>query len=287
MTDNVTPTPRGGPLSLVATMVVPLLLAVVVAALAPSAAAVASQGDGLSIYGEKCSSCHQPGGTGIPGSFPPLAGNPNAADPAHVDDVIRNGLSGPIEVLGQSYDATMAPVELDDAERAAVVDHVVSLASAEPATEASAEAEVAAPIVGDADRGRRLFRGSDRFSNGGAACVGCHEAGDAGHWGGTALGPDLDASFATFGGEAGLSAWLAAPASPTMQPIFNDEPLTEDEIADLVAFLEVAPDQDRPRSYGDALVMGGLIGVAGLIGAMALARRTIKPGYAQRLRSRR
>ena len=257
----------------------------------PALPALPVQADGAAVYAEKCATCHQPGGVGLPGSFPPLAGNPAATDPAYVEDVIRNGLSGPLEVDGVNYDAVMVAVDLSDDERAAVVEYVVGLASAEPADDTSSDdSETAAPVepvVGDAARGRMLFTGSTTFENGGGACVSCHEAGDVGHWGGSALGPDLDASFANLGGEAGLAAWLAAPASPTMQPIFTDEPLTEAEIADLVAFLETAPDLDRPSTYGDALLLGGLGGLALLLGAMALIRQTMSPSYAQRLRSTR
>ncbi len=270
----------GGVAVIVAAAAAPLAAPVGAASLLPS------QDDGAAVYNERCSSCHQPGGVGVPGSFPPLAGNPNAADPAYVDDVIRNGLSGPIEVEGVAYDAAMVAVDLSDGDRAAVVEYVVGLATAEPTDDADA-AETAAPepIVGDVDRGRSLFVGSTRFENGGGSCSSCHEAGDVGHFGGSSLGPDLDATFANFGGEAGLSTWLSAPASPTMQPIFDDRPLTETEIADLVAYLETAPERSRPRSFGDALLLGGLAGLIVLLGGMAWARRTMRPGYGQRLRS--
>ena len=251
-----------------------------------------SQDDGAAVYSQRCASCHQPGGVGVPGSFPPLVANPRAADPDYVDDVIVNGLEGPIEVDGVAYDTVMPAVDLSDGERAAVVEYVVGLAAPAPTadeteTPTADETATPEPIVGDIDRGRSLFVGATSFENGGGACVSCHEAGDAGHWGGAALGPDLDSTFAKLGGGAGLSAWLSAPASPTMQPIFDDRPLTEDEIADVVAFLETAPRRERPRSYGDALLLGGMAGLAVLLGGMALARRTMNPSYTQRLRSKR
>jgi mono/diheme cytochrome c family protein len=245
-----------------------------------------SQDDGAAVYSQRCASCHQPGGVGVPGSFPPLAANPNAADPGYVEDVIVNGLEGPIEVDGVAYDTVMPAVDLSEGERAAVVEYVVGLAATAPTTDDAAEPAAAEPVVGDADRGRNLFTGSTSFENGGGACVSCHEAGDVGHWGGAALGPDLDDTFDNLGGEAGLSAWLTSPASPTMQPIFNDEPMTEAEIADVVAFLESAPERERPQSYGDALLLGGVAGLVVLMGGMALARQTMNPSYTQRLRSK-
>lgn len=267
------------------------LLAVTLSLIANTSGSVAapmlaSQADGIQIYNAICASCHQPGGVGLSGTFPPLAGNPSSADAGYVDQVIREGRSGPIEVLGVTYDAAMPPVELSDEDRAAVVDYVVGLASTEAAEhdpESATPAEVE-PVVGDPDHGRRLFIGATGFANGGGACSGCHKAGDVGHLGGGSLGPDLDNIFATFGGTDGLTGWLNNPSSPTMVPVFADQPLTEGEVADLVAFLETAPERERPNSYGDALLIGGAIGLCLLLGGMALARRTMSPTYAQRLR---
>jgi len=88
------------------------------------------------------------------------------------------------------------------------------------------------------------------------------------------------------GGEAGLAAWLKSPPSPTMIPIFDDRPLTDAEIADVVAFLGVAPDQDKASPPVDWLVVGGLVGLVILIAGMAIAWRGMRQGYAERLRSK-
>lgn len=62
---------------------------------------------GQDVYLQNCSGCHQPSGSGVPGSFPPLAGNPNVDDTEYVRGVIANGLSGVIEVNGETYDGVM------------------------------------------------------------------------------------------------------------------------------------------------------------------------------------
>ncbi len=278
-----------GPGGVLGLALITVVTAVVMAAGSSMSAAAPTQSDGAQVYQQTCAACHQAGGVGVPGSFPPLAGNPNAADAAYVEQVIVEGVSGPIEVLGEAYDGMMTAVDLSDGDRAAVVEYVVGLATAAPGASSSTEDSAAAvePIVGDAARGRALFTGSTGFELGGAACSSCHEAGDVGHWGGGSLGPDLDSTFTDFGGETGLATWLANPPSETMQPIFADEPLTEAEIADVVAFLETAPDRERPRTYGDGLLIGGLIGLGLLLAGMAFAHRTMSPGYAQRLRDGR
>jgi mono/diheme cytochrome c family protein len=62
---------------------------------------------GAQVYTSSCSSCHQPGGVGLAGQYPPLLNNPHVADAAYVAEVIENGRQGPIEVLGESYDGVM------------------------------------------------------------------------------------------------------------------------------------------------------------------------------------
>ena len=247
-----------------------------------------AQGDpavGATVYSEKCASCHQANGAGVPGSFPPLLGNPNAADPAYVEDVVANGLSGPIEVLGEPYDAEMPAVELSGDELAGVAAYVGSLAETDPTAEPETPEVEVEP--GDVDEGHALFTGSTRLENGAAACASCHTAGNVGNLGGSSLGPDLTDTLETFGGEAGLAAWLASPASATMKPIFDRNPITEAEIADVVVFLGDAPDQSKPSEPVDGLMVAGAVGFVILIGGMAIAWRGMRQTYFERLRSKR
>ncbi len=250
-------------------------------------AIVLAQGDadaGSSVFQDTCSRCHEPDGSGLPGEVPPLRSNPNATDAEYVEEVVRNGLTGPIEVLGVPYDDSMRGfADLSDGDVADVVAFVVSIASIDPTASTEAE-EVVEP--GDVDEGHALFIGRDRFDNGGAACAGCHTAGKVGNLGGWSLGPDLTGTFETFGGEAPLAAWLEDPASATMAPLFVDHPLTANEIADVAVFLGDAPSQSEPADPGDGLILAGLAGLIVLIGGMAIAWRGMRQTYAERLRSK-
>lgn len=80
---------------------------------------------GQQVYTDNCSSCHQPGGVGIPGSIPPLLNNPHVQDTEYVRGVIKNGRTGVIEVNGETYDGVMpAFTTLDDTQIDAVIAYV-------------------------------------------------------------------------------------------------------------------------------------------------------------------
>jgi len=241
---------------------------------------------GAVIFADNCATCHKAGGVGVVGTFPPLLANPAATDPEYVTETVRNGLSGPLDVLGVTYNETMDPFpELSDDEVAAVAAYVGTLADRDPSATPTPEPEVVEP--GDIDEGRDLFEGANRFDNGGAACAACHTAGDVGNLGGWSLGPDLTGTHESFGGDAGLTGWLGNPRSATMRPIFRDQPMTPDEIADIVAFLGDAPNQSEPSDPGDGLILAGAAGFLILIGGMAIAWRGMRQTYAERLRSKR
>ena len=267
-----------------------LLAGLVTVATDRSTSVEAQDATGSDLYATNCAGCHGANGEGNVGTFPPLAGSPASADADYVAEVITEGKSGPIVVDGVEYNATMPAVStLSDEDLTTLVDFVVDMAggSSEPAEPEPELEPVEAPTVGDIDRGHDLFIGSNRFEEGGGACASCHGAGKVGTLGGQSLGPDLTDVYGTLGGEPGLTAWLANPASETMQPIFADQPLTEGEIADLVAFLGDAPNQDRPNQSSDWFLLAGLGGLVILIGGMAIAWRGMRQTYVETLRSKR
>jgi mono/diheme cytochrome c family protein len=272
---------------------------VLIAAVGPDVRAGAQEASGAELFAANCAGCHQPDGGGIPGAFPPLAGNPAATDPEYVSTVIVEGKSGPIDVLGATFDGVMPPiVTLTPDQVASIAEHVAGLASGDVSGEATGDDLDASPggtpvptiapsppSGGDAEAGHDLFVGSNGLDAGGIACASCHVAGDVGNLGGSSLGPDLTGVYGRLGGEPGMTAWLGNPGSPTMRPIFEGRPMTEDEIADLVAFFADAPERDQPSDTFDALMLLGFVGFVALLGAMAIAWRGMRQPYARTLAS--
>jgi mono/diheme cytochrome c family protein len=108
---------------------------------------------GQQVFTDNCSACHQPGGVGIPGSFPPLLNNPNVDDPVYVKGVIQNGRTGEIVVNGETYNGVMPSFPtLDDTQIDAVIaylqnDLVVPGGTAPPADEGSSAGTTLPPVA--------------------------------------------------------------------------------------------------------------------------------------------
>jgi len=68
--------------------------------------------EGRLVYEANCSACHQSDGTGRSGAFPQLLDNPDIDDTDYLRDVVRNGLSGEIEALGETYNGNMPAFSL-------------------------------------------------------------------------------------------------------------------------------------------------------------------------------
>jgi mono/diheme cytochrome c family protein/glucose/arabinose dehydrogenase len=89
----------------------------------PSARTAESHSGGAALYAAHCASCHLPDGVGMAGLAPPLRGSEWVlGDPERLLSVILRGLSGPIEVAGQSYEFPLMPdhAKLADTEIAAI-----------------------------------------------------------------------------------------------------------------------------------------------------------------------
>lgn len=100
-------------------------------AAAPNVASAPAAGSGEQLY-QRCVTCHQANGQGLPGAFPPLAGgeHANAANPSVPIRIVLYGLQGPITVKGQPFSGLMPAygtgIQMTDQEVAAVLTYVRS-----------------------------------------------------------------------------------------------------------------------------------------------------------------
>jgi mono/diheme cytochrome c family protein len=65
---------------------------------------------GKQVYQQYCLACHQSNGEGVPGLYPPVKDSEWVqGDKQRLIGVIVNGLEGPIEVRGETYNQAMPP----------------------------------------------------------------------------------------------------------------------------------------------------------------------------------
>ncbi|PZX55789.1 copper-containing nitrite reductase [Algoriphagus chordae] len=93
---------------------------------APQAASLSERiENGKRLYARTCLACHQEEGQGIPSAFPPLAKSDYLnADVDRAISIVLHGLSGEIEVNGETYNSVMTAQTLSDEEVASVLTYV-------------------------------------------------------------------------------------------------------------------------------------------------------------------
>ena len=119
----------------------------------------------------------------------------------------------------------------------------------------------------DRARGREIFQGTISLEAGGTACISCHSMHDTSALGGGRLGPDLTKIYERLEGRKALSAWLVAPGTETMQPIFKNHPMTADEIHALAAYFEASAGKSEadPSAAQVAFLLLGILIAAALV----------------------
>lgn len=95
------------------------------AAVAPAPVPADVRTRGERLYVERCADCHGRDGRGVPGAYPPLAGNPTVLAP-NVDNLVqalRHGVFGPTTAaVPRPYG--MPPADLDGAPAAALLSYI-------------------------------------------------------------------------------------------------------------------------------------------------------------------
>ncbi|MHC4392081.1 MAG: c-type cytochrome [Planctomycetota bacterium] len=225
-------------------------------------------------FRKNCSSCHTIGGGPLSG--PDLKGVLERAGRdwlvrfvVNPDAVIDSGDPYAAKILREARGVRMPAVAGMTKDRAGALIDLIKTESAAEKSEFAKTAVSDRPLVPeDIVIGRALFTGEKPFKNGGAACVSCHTVGGMSWLGGGQLGPDLTEAYARLEGRKALGAWLSAPATLTMAPIYKAHPIDADEeVLPLVAYLKNATEQNEEpnRSGGLNLLLLGVAGAAALL----------------------
>lgn len=236
-----------------------------------------SADEGKDIFEAKCAACHTIGGG--PGVGPDLEGVTTRREAGWLvrwvtapDVMLAAGDPIAAQLLVDYNNVPMPNLGLTDAEVASVIAYLGPAAVAVPLGEEEPEPVVIALQPGDSDLGKGLFEGTIRFENRGPPCLACHSIAGIGALGGGALGPDLTDAHTKFG-EEGIASILATTPFATMEPIFGDRPLTEQEQAHLAVFLSQAGVSERTAASVGQLALLAAAGAALILLLMRLIWR--------------
>ena len=229
------------------------------------AIAAGDREQGEAIFQASCQTCHTIGGGPTVG--PDLQGVSENRDNDWLfewikqpDVMLAEGDPLATQLLEEFNNIPMPNAGLTDDEVLAVM----AFLGADETIPAQPGGETTLPIIkGDPEQGEKLFLGTLGFQNGGPSCLSCHSVSDSGYLGGGTLGPDLTDVHERYG-DQGLTAALMTLPFPNMQGPFSDKPLTEDEVAHLVAYFIQTGEQETSQP-NLIFVMLGVIGIIVLI----------------------
>jgi mono/diheme cytochrome c family protein len=232
----------------------------------PTVANAADAAAGKKLFDDKtCGACHTVGGGDLVGPDLKNVTKERPSEWLHAwitapDAMIAKKDPVAVELLKKYNGMEMPNLGLSASEVDSILAYLDSAAGGAASTAAAAPA-----LKGDAEKGKDLFTGNDRFANGGPPCMACHSTGGLGAFGGGHLGPDLTEVSKRLGGVNGLSGWLAGLPTPTMKAVWTKQPPTPQERANVAAFLAQAVLAVREPS-----AIWQLVGLTGLGAAIIL-----------------
>lgn len=245
--------------------------------------------DGSALFRTSCAACHTIGGGRLVG--PDLAGVTARRTEAWLipfiqgsQAVIASGDSIAVALSREYVGLVMPDWPLSDDEVRAILGHLAAASDGGPLPAAAPAATPSNATPEQVRLGRALFQGRVRLANGGPTCNSCHHVTHDAVIGGGVLARELTTVFTRLGGP-GVRAVIGSPPFPVMQRAYQGRPLTELEVAALVAFLEDADAHhalQHPRDYGLRLFWAGLVGAAALLGFYTLAWRGRRTGSVYR-----
>lgn len=225
-----------------------------------------AQTPGETLFNSDCRVCHTINGGRLVG--PDLAGINEKREQAWLisfirssQRMIRSGDEDAVAIYNEYSKMPMPDHNWKDDEIISVLEYI-----REQESPIQAGVETAAPdsaaeqvYISYSDpqllRGKALFYGYEKFSNGAPSCNSCHYTNDESIIGGGKLAMDLTGTYGRLG-DAGIQAILSNPPYPVMNAALHDKKLTDDEKEALVVMFQFVNDRQakKPESARDELI---------------------------------
>lgn len=223
--------------------------------------------DGEKLYQQSCAACHSIGKGKLVG--PDLHSISGKRDEQWLLKWIKssqgliNSGDADAKAVYEAYNKMLMPDQnLPESDIKAIITYIADKSSQVPAYVETAAGDASDNATEqEITTGQKLFEGSIRLTNGGTACISCHNVVSDRIMPGGLLAKDLTAAHSRLGGDAGILGILNAPPFPAMTQAYNGKPITEKEIAAITAFLNKADKESATQKASiHPLLKWGFIG---------------------------
>ncbi len=206
-----------------------------------------AQNQGEQLFKQRCTACHTVGGGKLIG--PDLANLQVRRTEEWIikfvhssQSVIKSGDTTAVTVFNQHNKVVMPDQDLNDNQIKSIVAYIAANSPDvnNPNVKTPLQIFNAASITAaDIENGKNLFEGLTKLTNGGPACISCHNINNQVIFNGGLLAKDLTTAFSRLSA-AGVDGILRNPPFPAMVNAFGSAQLTDQEIKGILAFLYYA-----------------------------------------------
>lgn len=246
-----------------------------------------AQNQGEQLFKQKCTACHTLGGGKLIG--PDLINVQTRRTEEWIvkfvqssQSVINSGDTAAIAVFNQHNKVIMPDQDLTANQIKSIVSYIASNSpdASNPNQKTPLQIFNASSITpADIERGKNIFEGLTKLTNGGPACISCHNINNQVMFNGGLLAKDLTTAFTRLSA-AGVDGILRNPPFPAMVNAFGSTPLTDKEVKDLLAFLYYTDSKGEvllsPIQTQFDLLIGIIIGINIVLGIFFLMWQRVK-----------
>ena len=207
---------------------------------------LSAQSQGEKLFSQQCAACHTIGGGKLIG--PDLANVQTRRTEAWIikfvqssQSVIKSGDTAAIGLFNQYNNIIMPDHTLAANQIKSIIEYITTNSPDTNNPNKRTPAQIfSASSVTEADikKGKNLFEGLTKLTNGGPACISCHNINNQAMFNGGLLAKDLTTAFSRLSA-VGVDGILRNPPFPAMIDGFGKEPLTDQEIKELLSFLYI------------------------------------------------
>ena len=231
-----------------------------------------AQNQGEQLFKQRCTACHTVGGGKLIG--PDLANLQVRRTEEWIikfvhssQSVIKSGDTTAVTVFNQHNKVVMPDQDLNDNQIKSIVAYIAANSPDvnNPNVKTTSQIFNAASITAaDIENGKNLFEGLTKLTNGGPACISCHNINNQVMFNGGLLAKDLTTAFSRLSA-AGVDGILRNPPFPAMVNAFGSAQLTDQEIKGILAFLYYADSKGEvqlsPLQTQFDLLIGIIVGI--------------------------